>query len=153
MNIQKMLQQAQQMQAKLAKTQAELAEKTVESSVGGGKITVTANGAGDVLSIKIDPSVVDPQDVEILEDLVLAGVTQAIQDARKAAGLDVADRISLRIGGDPAVLAAARAHEVLIAGETLATTYEVSDAAQESADVTAALADGTHARLRLHRAP
>lgn len=85
MNIQKMLQQAQQMQAKLAKTQAELAEKTVESSVGGGKITVTANGAGDVLSIKIDPAVVDPQDVEMLEDLVLAGVTQAIQDARKLA--------------------------------------------------------------------
>jgi DNA-binding YbaB/EbfC family protein len=85
MNIQKMLQQAQQMQAKLAKTQAELAEKTVESSVGGGKITVVANGGGDVLSIKIDPSVVDPQDVEMLEDLVLAGVKQAIEDARKLA--------------------------------------------------------------------
>lgn len=85
MNIQKMLQQAQQMQAKLAKTQTELAGKTVEASAGGGKITVTANGAGDVLSIKIDPSVVDPQDVEMLEDLVLAGVKQAIEDARKMA--------------------------------------------------------------------
>lgn len=85
MNIQKMLQQAQQMQAKLAKTQSELADKTVEASAGGGKITVTANGAGDVLSIKIDPSVVDPQDVEMLEDLVLAGVKQAIEDARKMA--------------------------------------------------------------------
>jgi nucleoid-associated protein EbfC len=85
MNIQKMLQQAQKMQAKLAETQAELAGKIIESSVGGGKITVTANGSGDVLSIKIDPSVVDPQDVEMLEDLVLAGVKQAIEDARKMA--------------------------------------------------------------------
>ncbi len=85
MNIQKMLQQAQQMQSKLAATQAELATKTVEASAGGGKVTVTATGAGDILSIKIDPSVVDPQDVEILEDLVLAGVKQAIEDGRKMA--------------------------------------------------------------------
>ena len=85
MNIQKMLQQAQKMQAKLAETQAGLADKTVEVSAGGGKITVTANGAGDVLSIKIDPSVVDPQDVEMLEDLVLVGVKQAIEDARAMA--------------------------------------------------------------------
>lgn len=95
MNIQKMLQQAQQMQSKLAETQAELAKKTVESSVGGGKITVTANGAGDVLSIKIDPSVVDPQDVEMLEDLVLAGVKQAIEDGRKLA----ADEMKKITGG------------------------------------------------------
>jgi DNA-binding YbaB/EbfC family protein len=95
MNIQKMLQQAQQMQSKLAATQAELAKQTVESSVGGGKITVTANGAGDVISIKIDPSVVDPQDVEILEDLVLAGVKQAIEDGRKLA----ADEMKKITGG------------------------------------------------------
>lgn len=95
MNIQKMLQQAQQMQSKLASTQAELAKKTVESSVGGGKITVTASGAGDVLSIKIDPSVVDPQDVEMLEDLVLAGVKQAIEDGRKLA----ADEMKKITGG------------------------------------------------------
>jgi DNA-binding YbaB/EbfC family protein len=85
MNIQKMLQQAQRMQAKLAEKQAELSQKTVEASAGGGKVTVTANGAGDVLSIKIDPSVVDPEDVEMLEDLVLAGVKQAIEDGRKLA--------------------------------------------------------------------
>jgi len=95
MNIQKMLQQAQQMQSKLASTQAELANKTVESSVGGGKITVTATGAGDVISIKIDPSVVDPQDVEMLEDLVLAGVKQAIEDGRKLA----ADEMKKITGG------------------------------------------------------
>jgi DNA-binding protein, YbaB/EbfC family len=86
MNIQKMLKQAQQMQAKLAETQAELAGKTVEASVGGGKVTVVANGAGDVVSIKIDPQVVDPEDVELLEDLVLSGVKQAIEDAKKMAG-------------------------------------------------------------------
>lgn len=85
MNIQKMLQQAQKMQAKLAETQASLSEKTVESSTAGGKIRVTASGAGDVLSIKIDPAVVDPQDVEMLEDLVLVGVKQALEDAREMA--------------------------------------------------------------------
>lgn len=86
MNIQKMLKQAQQMQAKLAEAQAELADKTVEASVGGGKVTVVANGSGEVVSIKIDPQVVDPEDVEMLEDLVLAGVKQAIEDAKKMAG-------------------------------------------------------------------
>jgi DNA-binding YbaB/EbfC family protein len=85
MNIAKMLKQAQQMQAKLAETQAELAEKTIEASVGGGKVKVVANGAGDVVSIKIDPQVVDPTDVEMLEDLVLSGVQQAIEDAKKMA--------------------------------------------------------------------
>lgn len=95
MNIQKMLQQAQQMQSKLAATQAELANKTVEASAGGGKITVTANGAGDVLSIKIDPSVVDPQDVEMLEDLVLVGVKQAIENGRALA----ADEMKKVTGG------------------------------------------------------
>lgn len=85
MNIAKMLKQAQQMQAKLAETQAELAEKTVEASVGGGKVIVIANGAGEVTSIKIDPQVVDPTDVEMLEDLVLSGVKQAIEDAKKMA--------------------------------------------------------------------
>jgi hypothetical protein len=85
MNIQKMLKQAQQMQEKMAAAQAELGEKTVESSVGGGKVTVVANGAGDVLSIKIDPAVVDPEDCEMLEDLVLSGVQQAIGEAKAMA--------------------------------------------------------------------
>lgn len=89
MNIAKMLKQAQQMQAKLAETQAELAEKTIEASVGGGKVKVVATGAGDVVSIKIDPQVVDPQDVEMLEDLVLSGVKQAIEDAKKMAGSEM----------------------------------------------------------------
>ncbi|MEM7601724.1 MAG: YbaB/EbfC family nucleoid-associated protein [Verrucomicrobiota bacterium] len=53
-----------------------------KASVGGGKVTVVANGAGDVVSIKIDPSVVDPDDVEMLEDLVLSGVKQAIEQGK-----------------------------------------------------------------------
>lgn len=85
MNIQKMLKQAQKMQADAAKMQTDLAAKTVTASVGGGKVTVIATGAGDVLSIRIDRDVVDPEDVEMLEDLVLTGVKQAIEDGRKMA--------------------------------------------------------------------
>ncbi len=72
-----------EMQNQMAKVQEELQQQTVESSAGGGKIKVTANGAGDVISIKIDPSIVDPDDVEMLEDLVLSGVRQAVEDGKK----------------------------------------------------------------------
>jgi nucleoid-associated protein EbfC len=89
MNIQKMLKQAQRMQEQLAQSQAELANKSIEATVGGGKVTVTASGTGDVTSIKIDPSVVDPEDVEMLEDLILAGVKKAQADARDAAAEDM----------------------------------------------------------------
>jgi DNA-binding YbaB/EbfC family protein len=78
MNIAKLMKQAQQMQAGLAAKQEELSQQTVEASVGGGKVTVIATCAGDVVSIKIDPSVVDPSDVEFLEELVLKGVQEAI---------------------------------------------------------------------------
>ena len=64
MNLKKMMQQAAKMQEQLAQTQSELADKTVTATAGGGKVTVTANGAGEVLSIKIDKTVVDPEDVE-----------------------------------------------------------------------------------------
>ncbi|HEY5792034.1 MAG TPA: YbaB/EbfC family nucleoid-associated protein [Chthoniobacterales bacterium] len=86
MNIAKMLKQAQQMQSQLAETQSKLAEKTVEASSGGGKVTVTANGAGDVTAIRIDPAIVSVGDVEMLEDLVLVAVKQAIANAKKMAG-------------------------------------------------------------------
>lgn len=80
-----MLKQAQQMQADAARVQNELSSKTVSSSVGGGNVVVEANGAGDVLSIKINKAVVDPNDVEMLEELVLTGVRQAINEGRKLA--------------------------------------------------------------------
>jgi hypothetical protein len=85
MNIQKMMKQAQKMQEQLAQTQAELASKTVEVTAGGGKVTVVANAAGDVLSIKISKDVVDPEDVEFLEDMVLTGVQQAIAKGKELA--------------------------------------------------------------------
>jgi len=85
MNINKLMKQAQKMQEQMAKTQAELEEKTVEVSAAGGKVTVVANGAGDVLSIKIAKEIVDPADVEILEDLILSGVQQAIAQGKEMA--------------------------------------------------------------------
>jgi len=89
MNIAKMMKQAQQMQKKMGQMQEELAEKDFEASVGGGKVTVIANGAGEVSSIKIDPSVVDPDDVEMLEDLVLSGVKQAIGQAKEESAAEM----------------------------------------------------------------
>jgi nucleoid-associated protein EbfC len=85
MNLNKLMKQAQKMQEQMAKTQAELEEKTVEVSTVGGKVKVVANGAGDVLSIKIAKEIVDPEDIEILEDLILSGVQQAITQGKELA--------------------------------------------------------------------
>src|SRR4029434_9413012 len=85
MNLNKLMKQAQKMQEQMAKTQAELEKKTVEVSAGGGKIKVTANGAGDIVAIKIDKEVVDPNDVEFLEDLVLDAVKQAVEQGKALA--------------------------------------------------------------------
>ena len=85
MNLNKLMKQAQKMQEQMAKTQSELAEKTVEVEAGGGKVKVVANGAGDVLSIKIDKEVVDPNDVEFLEEVILAGVKNAIEQGKALA--------------------------------------------------------------------
>jgi DNA-binding YbaB/EbfC family protein len=85
MNLNKLMKQAQKMQEQMAKTQAELEERTVEVSAGGGKVTVIANGAGEVLSIKIDKEIVDPNDVEFLEEVVLSGVKQAIEQGKALA--------------------------------------------------------------------
>jgi DNA-binding YbaB/EbfC family protein len=85
MNLNKLMKQAQKMQEQMAKTQAALEERTVEVSAGGGKVTVIANGAGEVLSIKIDKEIVDPDDVEFLEEVVLSGVKQAIEQGKALA--------------------------------------------------------------------
>lgn len=89
MNLNKLMKQAQKMQEQMAKTQAELEEKTVEVSAGGGKVTIVANGAGNVLSIKIAKEIVDPEDIEILEDLILSGVQQAIAQGKELAGSEM----------------------------------------------------------------
>ena len=85
MNLNKLMKQAQKMQEQMAKVQAELEEKTVEVQAGGGKVTVTANGAGEVLAIKIDKTIVDPNDVEFLEEVVLSGVKSAIEQGKALA--------------------------------------------------------------------
>ena len=85
MNLNKLMKQAQKMQAQMAKTQAEMEEKTVEVNAGGGKVKVVANGAGDVVSIKIDKEIVDPNDVEFLEEVVLSGVKGAIEQGKAMA--------------------------------------------------------------------
>ncbi len=89
MNMQKLMKQAQQMQAGLAAKQEELASREVEVSVGGGKVSVKATCAGDVLEIKIDPAVVDPSDVEFLEELVLKGVQEAITTGKEQAAAEM----------------------------------------------------------------
>ncbi len=73
----KLFKQAQQVQAKMMEMQAMLADRTIEVSSGGGMVKVVMNGKNEVVSIKIDPEVVDPQDTEMLEDLVLAAVNEA----------------------------------------------------------------------------
>ena len=100
MNIQKMLKQAQKMQEQMQRAQEELADKTVETTAGGGKITVVANGAGDVLSIKISKDVVDPDDVEMLEDLILTGVQKAIEEGRALMQAEMG-KITGGMGGMP----------------------------------------------------
>lgn len=85
MNLNKLMKQAQKMQEQMAKTQAELEEKTIAVEAGGGKVKVVANGAGEVLSIKIDKAVVDPNDVEFLEEVILSGVQQAIEKGKALA--------------------------------------------------------------------
>ena len=98
MNFNKMLKQAQKMQADAQKMQSDLASKTFTASVGGGKVTVVATGAGDVVSIKISKDVVDPDDVEMLEDLVLLGVKQAIEEGKKSAEAEMG-KLTAGLGG------------------------------------------------------
>jgi DNA-binding YbaB/EbfC family protein len=83
MDMNKMLQQVQQMQEQMAKAQEELASETVEASVGGGMVTVKATGAGEIVEVKISREAIDPDDPETLEDLVLAGVNEALRNAQE----------------------------------------------------------------------
>ena len=81
LDMNKLMQQAQQMQAQMAQMQEEAASEVVEASAGGGMVTVKANGAGEVVSITIDPKAIDPDDPEMLADLVLAAVNEALRSA------------------------------------------------------------------------
>jgi hypothetical protein len=78
-----MMKQAQKLQSKMLRMQEELASKTVETSAGGGMVNVVANGAQQIVSIKIEKEVVDPDDVEMLEDLVVAAVNDALKQSQE----------------------------------------------------------------------
>jgi DNA-binding YbaB/EbfC family protein len=80
--ISNLMKQAQQMQERVKKLQEEAGGKTVEASSGGGMVTVVANGRQEILSIKIDPSVVDQSDLEMLQDLVTAAVNEALRKSQ-----------------------------------------------------------------------
>src|SRR5262249_58940673 len=80
--INKMMKQVQQMQADMAKAQEELANETVEASAGGGMVTVKATGALEIIEVKIAPEAIDPDDPELLADMVLAAVNEALRSAQ-----------------------------------------------------------------------
>src|SRR5436309_11960706 len=85
MDFEKLMQQAQQMQDQMAKAQAELASETVEASAGGGMVTVKATGDLQITEIKISPEAIDPDDPELLADMVLAAVNEALRSAQSLA--------------------------------------------------------------------
>ena len=84
-DMNKLMQQAQQMQAQMAQAQEQLANETVEATAGGGLVTVKATGAGEIVEIKIDPKAIDPDDPEMLEDVVLAAVNEALRASQELA--------------------------------------------------------------------
>ncbi|MDD2220616.1 MAG: YbaB/EbfC family nucleoid-associated protein [Clostridia bacterium] len=89
MNMQKLMQQAQKMQAKMASMQEELAQRTVDGTAGGGMVKATVNGQRDLLGITIDPEVIDPDDIEMLEDLIVAAVNDAMRAATEMAAAEM----------------------------------------------------------------
>jgi DNA-binding YbaB/EbfC family protein len=98
-DMNKMLKEAQRMQEELAKAQEQAASEVVEASSGGGMVTVKANGAGEVLEIKIDPRAVDPDDPELLADMVLAAVNEALRSAQSLMQSKVSGLIPGDLGG------------------------------------------------------
>jgi len=82
-NMNKMMKQVQEMQKKMMQMQEELKNKTVEATAGGGVVKVVANGHNEIVEIKISPEAVDPEDVEMLQDLVLAAVNESLRKAQE----------------------------------------------------------------------
>ena len=94
-DMNKLMQQAQQMQAQMAQAQEQLANETVEATAGGGLVTVKATGTGEIVEIKIDPKAIDPDDPEMLEDMVLAAVNEAIRSSQSL----IESKLGPAIGG------------------------------------------------------
>ncbi|MBF8259926.1 MAG: nucleoid-associated protein [Actinobacteria bacterium] len=90
MDFKDVLKQAQQMQARLAKLQEELAGMTVEASAGGGMVTVVANGRQEILSVRIEKEVISPEDADLLQDLVRAAVNEALARSKEMAAGEMA---------------------------------------------------------------
>jgi DNA-binding YbaB/EbfC family protein len=89
------MKEAQKMQAEMARVQEEAKKKTAEATAGGGMVTVVANGASEVVSVKIEKDVVDPEDVEMLQDLIMAATNEALRRAQEM----VNDEMSKLTGG------------------------------------------------------
>lgn len=90
-NYQKMMKQVQKMQEDMARAQEELSQQVVEASAGGGMVTVKVTGGLEVQEIKIDPEAIDPEDIEILQDMILAATNEALRTAQ--------DMVQKRLGG------------------------------------------------------
>lgn len=84
-----LMKQAQKMQEKIVEMQEELASKEVEASVGGGMVRVVANGRQEIISIKIEPAVVNPEEIDMLEDLIVAGVNEALRKVQDMVGQEM----------------------------------------------------------------
>ena len=88
-NMQQMLKQAQKMQEKLAKVQEELEAREYEASAGGGMVTVKANGTKEILALTIQPEAVDPEDVEMLQDMVMAAVNEVLRQVEETSSQEM----------------------------------------------------------------
>ncbi|MCL6635715.1 MAG: YbaB/EbfC family nucleoid-associated protein [Peptococcaceae bacterium] len=89
-NMNKMMKQVQKMQQDMMKLQEELGSRTVESTAGGGAVKVVANGRNEIVSVEIKPEAVDPEDVEMLQDLILAAVNEALKKAQEMVSQEMA---------------------------------------------------------------
>jgi DNA-binding YbaB/EbfC family protein len=98
-DLNRMLQEAQRMQAELAKAQEQAAGEIVEASAGGGMVRVKASGAGEIVEIVIDPRAIDPDDPELLADLVQAAVNEALRSARSLLESKVSGLMPGGLGG------------------------------------------------------
>jgi len=96
-----LMKQAQKLQENMAKAQAELEQLEVEGSAGGGVVSVKANGKQEIIEIKIDQDVIDPDDKEMLEDLITAAVNQALKNAKEAAEEKMSEAAGGLMGGLP----------------------------------------------------
>lgn len=97
MNLGNLLKQAQKIQSQVSRIQAELGERRIEVSAGGGMVTAVVNGRQELIALRIDPQVVDPNDVEMLEDLIVAAVSEAMARASELA----AEEMKKLTGGLP----------------------------------------------------